>query len=97
MAPAPVRALKVHGVVLLALLSAACEGATWARTEIRPPVTTTTVGARWAQYCTFNGASNLDDINRFLKDQEQQGCELVRLAGRNATLHCFKLRLPSWP
>jgi hypothetical protein len=79
----------------------------WDRTELPPPAIPAnavgadsqaptvlkTTGAKWAQYCTFHGASDLDDINRWLKAQGQQGWELVSVGGNAGTVYCFKARL----
>ncbi len=90
--------MKIGIVVLFALLfgllSAGCEGAMFARTKVPPPAVSAMAGAKWAQYCTFNGATDLDEINRFLKDQGEQGWELASVAGQTATIYCFKTRLP---
>jgi hypothetical protein len=86
--------MNVRLVVTFALLSAGCEGAMYARTKVPPPAITAADGAKWAQYCTFNGATDLGEINRFLEDQGQRGWELVSVAGQTATIYCFKTRRP---
>jgi hypothetical protein len=74
--------------VLLSLL--ACQGAAWDRTAVPPPMVAQRVGGKVAQYCTFNGSSDLDTINEFLRRQGEEGWELVALGGQTGTVYCFR-------
>jgi hypothetical protein len=81
-------------VALSLVLLTGCEGAaSWDRTEIQAPNVPLAAGARWEQYCTFNGAHDLTEINQWLHDQGTRGWELVSVAGQRGTVYCFKARV----
>jgi hypothetical protein len=80
--------------ILSVLLLAGCEGAASRdRTEVRAPSVAIADGARWEQYCTFNGANDLAEINQWLHEQGERGWELVSVAGHLGTVYCFKARV----
>jgi hypothetical protein len=74
--------------VLLALL--ACHGAAWDHTEVPPPVLPQRGGGKVAQYCTYDGSTDLGTINEFLRRQGEAGWELVALGGQTGTVYCFR-------
>jgi len=82
--------MKLYALAMVACLSAGCEGATWARAVVPAPRMAKPPGATWMQYCTFHGADDLGDINRFLQQQGEEGWELVTVAGSTGTIYCFK-------
>jgi hypothetical protein len=43
-----------------------------------------------AQYCSFNGTTDLDEANAFLARQAQRGWVLTALGGQTATVYCFR-------
>lgn len=73
-------------------LCTGCHGGAWDATEVPPPATPAHEGTPWTQYCTYNGANDLGEINAWLQQLGSQGWELVGLGGRNATMYCFKAR-----
>ena len=70
-----------------------CTGAVWDKTEVPPPRVAQAEAARWEQFCTFNGANDLAEINRYLHDMGTAGWELVSIGGQQATVYCFKTRV----
>jgi hypothetical protein len=69
--------------------STGCHGAAWDHTEMPPPPPPPPGGAV-AQYCTYNGANDLEEVNAFLAAQARSGWELVALGGQTATVYCFR-------
>jgi hypothetical protein len=64
------------------------------RTVSPPPDVTSADGARWAQYCTYFGALDDVEMNRFLAMQGTRGWELTwRGSDAPATNYCFKMRV----
>jgi hypothetical protein len=43
-----------------------------------------------AQYCTFNGTTDLDEANAFLAEQAQRGWVLAAVGGQTAAVYCFR-------
>jgi hypothetical protein len=80
-------------LVLLALLTTGCLGATWDHREVPAPQVAGADGTRWAQYCTFNGANDLAEINEWLRQLGEQGWELAAIGGNTGTVYCFKTRV----
>jgi hypothetical protein len=78
---------------LVCTLSTGCVGAAWDKTEVAAPPVAMADGARWEQYCTFNGATDLAGVNAFLHEQAARGWELVGVGGQTATVYCFKARV----
>lgn len=78
----------------LAIACAAVAGcAATDHTFVPPPPATPADGARWAQYCTFLGARDLAEVNRFLANQGANGWELVRAGSHPAATYCFRMRV----
>jgi hypothetical protein len=76
-------------VLLLVLLEATgCYGAAFDHREVSPPPAPAQ-GAP-AQFCTYNGATDLDEVNAFLAQQAQRGWVLTALGGSTATIYCFR-------
>ena len=80
-------------LALLCTLSTGCVGAAWDKTEVPPPPVAIADGTRWAQYCTYNGAKDLAEVNEFLGRQGERGWQLVALGGQTGTVYCFKAPL----
>jgi hypothetical protein len=82
----------MRAAVLLSVMvfSTACHGGMWDATVIPPPVTPAREATRWTQFCTYNGANDLTEINAWLQALGNQGWQLVAVGGRNATMYCFK-------
>jgi hypothetical protein len=75
----------------------ACSGAAWDHTVVAPPSVARATRVSFEQYCTFNGANDLTEINEFLRRQAQAGWELVGIGGRSASVYCFKARTVTGP
>jgi hypothetical protein len=82
-------------VVLLALLLEAtgCYGAAFDKKEVAPPPQPP--AGVLAQYCTYNGANDLDDVNAFLAQQAERGWVLTALGASTASVYCFRYEAPS--
>ncbi len=77
--------------VVLAFLvvgSTGCYGAAWDHTEVPPPPPPPP--GEVAQYCTYNGANDLAEVNAFLAAQAHDGWELVSLGGQQGSVYCFR-------
>jgi hypothetical protein len=77
-------------LIFLAALCAGCHGAAWDKTEVPPPASPLRDGAEWTQYCTYHGATDLTEVNEWLRELGQQGWQLVGVGGQTATMYCFK-------
>jgi hypothetical protein len=74
---------------LLVLLEATgCYGAAYDHREASPPPPP--APGALAQYCTFNGTTDLDEVNAFLARQAQMGWLLTAVGGQTATVYCFR-------
>jgi len=70
-----------------------CVGAAWDTRPVPAPAPIASDGTRWQQYCTYNGTSDLDELNAWLRGQGEQGWELATMGARNVTMYCFKRRI----
>ena len=86
--------MKALTAVVMGALSTGCVGAAWDKTPVAAPSLAATDGARWEQYCTYDGANDLAKVNAFLHEQGARGWELVSVGGQTATVYCFKARKP---
>jgi hypothetical protein len=73
--------------------SAGCYGSSWNHAEVPPPATPTHEGARWSQYCTYHGATDLAETNAWLQHLGEQGWELAGVGGQFASVYCFRSRV----
>jgi len=74
--------------LLLFAASTGCYGAAWDHTEVPPPPPPAPGAV--AQYCTYNGANDLGEVNAFLAAQARSGWELVSVGGQVASVYCFR-------
>ena len=73
--------------LLLVLVEATgCYGAAYDRREVPSP----SAPGPLSQYCTFNGTTDLDEVNAFLAQQAQKGWVLTALGGQMASVYCFR-------
>jgi hypothetical protein len=92
--PCSLAGMKALALAVMCALSTGCVGAAWDKTAVAAPPAPMADGARWEQYCTYNGATDLGTINAFLHEQGAHGWELVSVGGQTGTVYCFKARRP---
>jgi len=80
--------MRVTALLFFVIGSSGCYGAAWDHTEVPPPPPPPP-GAL-AQYCTYNGANDLGEVNAFLAAQARSGWELVSVGGQQASVYCFR-------
>lgn len=80
--------MRTSALLLVLLEATGCYGAAYDHREVPPPPRPGP-GA-FAQYCAFNGATDLDEVNAFLARQAQTGWVLTAVGGQTATVYCFR-------
>ena len=80
--------MRLVALLLVLLEAAGCYGAAYDRREVPAPPVPAPGGL--AQYCAFNGATDLYDVNAFLAQQAERGWVLTALGGQTATVYCFR-------
>jgi hypothetical protein len=80
--------MRFAALLLFFIGSTGCFGAAWDHTEVPPPPPPPP--GEVAQYCTYNGANDLDVVNAFLAAQARAGWELVSLGGQQGSVYCFR-------
>jgi len=88
--PVASQSLMRPALVLLLLSASAtgCYGAAWDHRAVPPPPPP--APGTVAQYCTFNGTTDLDEANAFLAEQAQRGWVLAAVGGQTAAVYCFR-------
>jgi hypothetical protein len=80
--------MRPVALLLLVLEATGCYGAAYDHREVPPPPSP--APGALAQYCTFNGTTDLDEVNAFLAQQAQRGWVLTTLGGQTGTVYCFR-------
>jgi hypothetical protein len=82
------RPMRPVALLLVLLEATGCYGAAYDHREVPPPPPP--APGALAQYCAFNGTTDLDEVNGFLARQAQMGWVLTALGGQTATVYCFR-------
>ena len=80
--------MRPAALLLVLLEATGCYGAAYDHREASPPPPP--APGALAQYCTFNGTTDLDEVNAFLAWQARRGWVLTALGGQTATVYCFR-------
>jgi len=80
--------MRPAALLLFLLEATGCYGVAYDHRELPTPPPPAP-GAS-AQYCTFNGTTDLDEVNAFLAWHAQRGWVLTALGGQTASIYCFR-------